>query len=83
ILLPKYCTFQHPQIKIQPPNHQQSLLLYHQQTQNNYPLYQHYNPTHIISPNHISLIQQLPPFFDPGIHSFKIHAILQTEEYIN
>ncbi|WP_186298255.1 U32 family peptidase, partial [Staphylococcus capitis] len=58
-------------------------LLYDQQRHTKYPLFQHYNPTHIISPNHISLIHQLQPFFQPRIHPFKIHPLLQSQHYIN
>ncbi|WP_222119562.1 U32 family peptidase, partial [Staphylococcus epidermidis] len=83
ILLPNYYTFQHPQINIQPQHHHPHLLLYHQQTHNKYPLFQHYNPTHIISPNHICLIEQLHPFFHAAIDPFNIHRILQSEQYIN
>ncbi|WP_394851852.1 U32 family peptidase, partial [Staphylococcus haemolyticus] len=37
----------------------------------------------MISPNHICLIEQLHPLFQPPIHSFNIHPILQTQQYIN
>ncbi|HFF0737077.1 TPA: peptidase U32 family protein [Staphylococcus aureus] len=83
MLLGNYYTFQDRQMKIERRNDEQSLLLYDEERQNNYPVYEDYNGTHIMSPNDICLIEELAPFFEAGIDSFKIDSILQTEEYIN
>ena len=46
-----------------------------EERQNNYPVYEDYNGTHIMSPNDICLIEELAPFFEAGIDSFKIDGI--------
>ncbi len=79
MLLGNYYTFQDRQMKIERRNDEQSLLLYDEERQNNYPVYEDYNGTHIMSPNDICLIEELAPFFEAGIDSFKIDGILQTE----
>ena len=58
------------------------LLLYDEERDNKYPVFEDFNGTHIMSPNDICLIEELEPLFE-GIDSFKIDGILQSEEYIN
>ena len=83
MLLGNYYTFQDRQMKIERNNAQQDLLLYDEERDNKYPVFEDYNGTHIMSPNDICLIEELEPFFEAGIDAFKIDGVLQSEDYIN
>lgn len=83
MLLGNYYTFQYRQMKIQRSENDQDLLLYDEERENKYPVFEDYNGTHIMSPNDICLIEELEPFFEANIDSFKIDGILQSEAYIN
>lgn len=83
LLLGNYYTFQDRQMKIQRSENEQDLLLYDEERENKYPVFEDYNGTHIMSPNDICLIEELEPFFEANIDSFKIDGILHSESYIN
>lgn len=83
MLLGNYYTFQDRQMKIQRSENKQDLLLYDEERENKYPVFEDYNGTHIMSPNDICLIEELEPFFEANIDSFKIDGILHSEAYIN
>lgn len=83
MLLGNYYTFQDRQMKIKRNEAQHDLLLYDEERDNKYPVFEDYNGTHIMSPNDICLIEELEPFFEAGIDSFKIDGVLQSEDYIN
>ncbi|UDV06021.1 U32 family peptidase [Staphylococcus pseudintermedius] len=85
MLLGNYYTFQDRQMKIQrnEATTDSQLLLYDEERDNKYPVFEDYNGTHIMSPNDICLIEELEPLFEAGIDSLKIDGVLQTEEYIN
>ncbi|MGV3041404.1 peptidase U32 family protein [Staphylococcus rostri] len=85
MLLGNYYTFQERQMKIQREDLDDTtqLLLYDEERDNKYPVYEDYNGTHIMSPNDICLIEELAPLFEAGIDSFKIDGLLHSEEYIN
>lgn len=85
MLLGNYYTFQERQMKIERANLDETtqLLLYDEERDNKYPVYEDYNGTHIMSPNDICLIEELAPLFEAGIDSLKIDGLLHTEEYIN
>lgn len=83
MLLGNYYTFQDRQMKIQRSENNQDLLLYDEERENKYPVFEDYNGTHIMSPNDICLIEELEPFFEANIDSFKIDGILHSEAYIN
>ena len=83
MLLGNYYTFQDRQMKIERNNAQQDLLLYDEERDNKYPVFEDYNGTHIMSPNDICLIEELEPFLEAGIDAFKIDGVLQSEDYIN
>ena len=83
MLLGNYYTFQNRQMKIQRSENEQDLLLYDEERENKYPVFEDYNGTHIMSPNDICLIEELEPFFEANIDSFKIDGILHSESYIN
>ncbi|UXR68609.1 MULTISPECIES: peptidase U32 family protein [unclassified Staphylococcus] len=85
MLLGNYYTFQERQMKIEREDLDETtqLLLYDEERDNKYPVYEDYNGTHIMSPNDICLIEELAPLFEAGIDSLKIDGLLHTEEYIN
>lgn len=71
MLLGNYYTFQERQMKIKRNIDERSLLLYDEERDNKYPVYEDYNGTHIMSPNDICLIEELEPLLDAGIDSLK------------
>ena len=68
-------------MKIKRENDDKELLLYDEERDNKYPVFEDFNGTHIMSPNDICLIEELEPLFEAGIDSFKIDGILQSEIY--
>lgn len=72
MLLGNYYTFQDKQMKIKRENDDKELLLYDEERDNKYPVFEDFNGTHIMSPNDICLIEELEPLFEAGIDSFKI-----------
>ncbi|WP_204180113.1 MULTISPECIES: peptidase U32 family protein [unclassified Staphylococcus] len=83
MLLGNYFTFQERQMKIQRNKEANELLLYDEERDNKYPVFEDYNGTHIMSPNDICLIEELDQLLAANIDAFKIDGVLQTEEYIN
>ncbi|RIP34173.1 U32 family peptidase [Staphylococcus gallinarum] len=83
MLLGNYYTFQERQMKIERNKEANELLLYDEERDNKYPVYEDYNGTHIMSPNDICLIEELDSLLAAGIDSLKIDGVLQTEAYIN
>ncbi|MCO4328000.1 peptidase U32 family protein [Staphylococcus hyicus] len=84
MLLGNYYTFQERQMKIERAHRDNDaqLLLYDEERDNKYPVFEDYNGTHIMSPNDICLIEALEPLFEAGIDSFKIDGLLHDEAYI-
>lgn len=83
MLLGNYYTFQDRQMKIKRNETDKDLLLYDEERENQYPVFEDYNGTHIMSPNDICLIEELEPLLEAGIDSLKIDGVLHTKEYIN
>lgn len=83
MLLGNYFTFQERQMKIHRNKVANELLLYDEERDNKYPVFEDYNGTHIMSPNDICLIEELEQLLAANIDAFKIDGVLQTEEYIN
>lgn len=83
MLLGNYYTFQERQMKIERNKEANELLLYDEERDNKYPVYEDYNGTHIMSPNDICLIEELDALLEHGIDALKIDGVLQSEEYIN
>lgn len=83
MLLGNYYTFQERQMKIERNKQANELLLYDEERDNKYPVYEDYNGTHIMSPNDICLIEELEPLLSAGIDALKIDGVLQSETYIN
>ncbi|WP_251942850.1 peptidase U32 family protein [Staphylococcus sp. Marseille-Q5304] len=83
MLLGNYYTFQERQLKIERNREANELLLYDEERDNKYPVFEDYNGTHIMSPNDICLIEELDALLEHGIDALKIDGVLQTEKYIN
>ncbi|MFH4934862.1 peptidase U32 family protein [Staphylococcus cohnii] len=83
MLLGNYFTLQERQMKIHRNKVANELLLYDEERDNKYPVFEDYNGTHIMSPNDICLIEELDQLLAANIDAFKIDGVLQTEEYIN
>lgn len=83
MLLGNYYTFQERQLKIERNLEADELLLYDEERDNKYPVFEDYNGTHIMSPHDICLIEELEPLLEAGIDALKIDGVLQSEEYIN
>ncbi|XVL11332.1 peptidase U32 family protein [Staphylococcus xylosus] len=83
MLLGNYYTFQERQLKIERNLVADELLLYDEERDNKYPVFEDYNGTHIMSPHDICLIEELDPLLEVGIDALKIDGVLQSEEYIN
>lgn len=83
MLLGNYYTFQERQLKIERNREANELLLYDEERDNKYPVFEDYNGTHIMSPNDICLIEELDALLEHGIDALKIDGVLRTEEYIN
>ncbi|MEB6203465.1 MULTISPECIES: peptidase U32 family protein [Staphylococcus] len=83
MLLGNYYTFQERQLKIERNLVADELLLYDEERDNKYPVFEDYNGTHIMSPHDICLIEELDALLEAGIDALKIDGVLQSEEYIN
>ncbi|AID01581.1 U32 family peptidase [Staphylococcus xylosus] len=83
MLLGNYYTFQERQLKIERNLVADELLLYDEERDNKYPVFEDYNGTHIMSPHDICLIEELDVLLEAGIDALKIDGVLQSEEYIN
>ncbi|MEB6169271.1 U32 family peptidase [Staphylococcus pseudoxylosus] len=83
MLLGNYYTFQERQLKIERNLVADELLLYDEERDNKYPVFEDYNGTHIMSPHDICLIEELDALLEAGIDALKIDGVLKSEEYIN
>ncbi|TDM13072.1 peptidase U32 family protein [Macrococcus lamae] len=81
-LLGNYFLYQEKAMKIENRQDSKNMLLYDEERNNKYPIYEDYNGTHIMSPNDICVIEELEELFEAGIDSFKIDGVLHSEEYI-
>ncbi|WP_414055079.1 peptidase U32 family protein [Macrococcus equi] len=81
-LLGNYFLFQEKAMKIENREIKDEMLLYDEERNNKYPIFEDYNGTHIMSPNDICVIEELEELIEAGIDSFKIDGVLHTEEYI-
>ena len=69
-------------MKIENRQDEKNMLLYDEERNNKYPIFEDANGTHIMSPNDICVIEELEELFEAGIDSFKIDGVLHSEEYI-
>ncbi|MDX1807762.1 MAG: peptidase U32 family protein [Paenisporosarcina sp.] len=81
-LLGNYFLYQDQAMKIENRSSQKPMFLHDKERNNNYPIFEDENGTHIFSPNDMCLIDELGELIDAEIDSFKIEGILQEETYI-
>lgn len=81
-LLGNYFMYQDKVMKIENRDIQDEMLLYDEERNNKYPIFEDINGTHIMSPNDICVIEELEALLDAGIDSFKIDGVLHSEDYI-
>lgn len=81
-LLGNYFMYQDKVMKIENREIKDAMLLYDEERNNKYPIFEDKNGTHIMSPNDICVIEELEELIEAGIDSFKIDGVLHSEEYI-
>ncbi|TDM42631.1 U32 family peptidase [Macrococcoides goetzii] len=81
-LLGNYFMYQDKVMKIENREIKDAMLLYDEERNNKYPIFEDSNGTHIMSPNDICVIEELEELIEAGIDSFKVDGILHSEEYI-
>lgn len=81
-LLGNYFMYQDKVMKIENREIKDAMLLYDEERNNKYPIFEDSNGTHIMSPNDICVIEELEELIEAGIDSFKIDGVLHSEEYI-
>lgn len=81
-LLGNYFMYQDKVMKIENREIKDAMLLYDEERNNKYPIFEDNNGTHIMSPNDICVIEELEELIEAGIDSFKIDGVLHSEEYI-
>lgn len=81
-LLGNYFMYQDKVMKIENRAQADAMLLYDEERNNKYPIFEDSNGTHIMSPNDICVIEELEELFEADIDSFKIDGVLHTEDYI-
>lgn len=81
-LLGNYFMYQDKVMKIENRAQADGMLLYDEERNNKYPIFEDSNGTHIMSPNDICVIEELEELFEADIDSFKIDGVLHTEDYI-
>ncbi|ULG71188.1 peptidase U32 family protein [Macrococcus brunensis] len=81
-LLGNYFLYMDKAMKIENRQDAKNMLLYDEERNNKYPIYEDYNGTHIMSPNDICVIEEMEELFEAGIDSFKIDGVLHSADYI-
>lgn len=81
-LLGNYFMYQDKVMKIENREIKDAMLLYDEERNNKYPIFEDSNGTHIMSPNDICVIEELEELIEAGIDSFKIDGVLHSEKYI-
>lgn len=81
-LLGNYFMYQDKVMKIENRAQADGMLLYDEERNNKYPIFEDSNGTHIMSPNDICVIEELEELLEADIDSFKIDGVLHSEDYI-
>lgn len=81
-LLGNYFLYQDKVMKVENRKDAENMLLYDEERNNKYPIYEDYNGTHIMSPNDMCVLEEFEELLEAGIDSFKIDGVLHDEEYI-
>jgi len=81
-LLGNYYEYHGKVMEIENRNKEKNMFLHDNERGNKYPIFEDENGTHIMSPNDICIIDELPEMMEVGVDSFKIDGILKSPEYI-
>lgn len=80
-LLGHYYLYQDKAMPVENRDSAKNKLLYDNERDNRYPIYEDVNGTHIFSPNDMCMIDELDELLDAEIDAFRIEGNLQTEDY--
>jgi putative protease len=81
-LIGNYFEYQGKVMEVETREKGKSMILYDQERDNRYPIFEDENGTHIMSPNDMCIIDELEDMVDAGVDSFKIDGILKTSDYL-
>jgi putative protease len=81
-LLGNYFEYRGKSMTIENQRDIKKMLLYDDERNNKYPIYEDENGTHIMSPNDICIIDELQELIEAGVDSFKIDGVLQSNTYL-
>ncbi|WP_368505451.1 peptidase U32 family protein [Alkalihalophilus sp. As8PL] len=81
-LIGNYMTFQGKNLAVERTDQSRNMVLFDSERDAKYPIFEDENGTHIMSPNDISIIDELEEMIDAGVDSFKIDGILKSTEYM-
>lgn len=80
-LLGHYFLYQEKALPIQNRHEDKNRFLYDKERDNNYPIYEDLNGTHIFSPNDMCMIDELDELLDTEIDAFRIEGNLKSASY--
>ncbi|MEC2072154.1 peptidase U32 family protein [Alkalihalophilus marmarensis] len=81
-LIGNYMKFQGKNLAVERTGQSRNMVLFDEERDAKYPIFEDENGTHIMSPNDISIIDELEEMIDAGVDSFKIEGILKSTEYM-
>ncbi len=81
-LIGNYMQFQGKKLEVERRDKERNMLLFDEERDARYPIYEDENGTHIMSPNDICIIDELEEMIDAEVDSFKIDGILKSTEYM-
>ncbi|MFK2824452.1 peptidase U32 family protein [Bacillus sp. B190/17] len=81
-LLGHYFEYQGKVMEIENRKEAKNMLLYDEERNNKYPIFEDKNGTHIMSPNDICIIDELADLIEAEVDSFKIDGLLHSPEYL-
>ncbi|TWI56306.1 peptidase U32 family protein [Halalkalibacter nanhaiisediminis] len=81
-LIGNYMQFQGKKLEVERRDKDRNMLLFDEERDARYPIYEDANGTHIMSPNDICIIDELEEIIDAEVDSFKIDGILKSTEYM-
>ncbi len=81
-LLGNYFEYRGKSMMIENQTEKKNMLLYDDERNNKYPIFEDENGTHIMSPNDMCIIDELQELIDAGVDSFKIDGVLQPDSYV-
>lgn len=81
-LIGNYMQFQGKKLEVERRDKDRNMLLFDEERDARYPIYEDANGTHIMSPNDICIIDELEEMIDAEVDSFKIDGILKSTEYM-